>query len=122
MSFLYPSTPKELMQSRYDAFVRGDGVYLAETTTQKTSTDMSAYSNITWLKLEILNAYDDIVEFKAYYKENDKIFLLHEKSRFVKVDGRWKYQDGEIFNTPIKRNELCPCGSGKKFKRCCSLT
>jgi len=110
------------MQSRYDAFVRGDGVYLAETTTQKTSTDMSAYSNITWLKLEILNAYDDIVEFKAYYKENDKIFLLHEKSRFVKVDGRWKYQDGEIFNTPIKRNELCPCGSGKKFKRCCSLT
>jgi len=119
MSFLYPSTPKELMQSRYDAFVRGDGVYLAETTTQKTSTDMSAYSNITWLKLEILDAYDNIVEFKAYYRENGYIHLLHERSNFILKDGKWLYDDGILFNTQIQRNELCPCGSGKKFKKCC---
>ena len=22
----------------------------------------------------------------------------------------------------VGRNELCPCGSGKKYKRCCGLT
>lgn len=23
--------------------------------------------------------------------------------------------------TPVKRNELCPCGSGMKYKKCCRL-
>lgn len=23
--------------------------------------------------------------------------------------------------TPVKRNQLCPCGSGKKYKHCCRL-
>jgi len=26
---------------------------------------------------------------------------------------------GEIGNKNPGRNELCPCGSGKKFKKCC---
>jgi len=35
------------------------------------------------------------------------------------------YTDGEMLApsfTPWKpaRNEACPCGSGKKFKRCCA--
>ena len=115
----YPQTPKELMISRYNAFVALDGAYLAKTTTQKISTDMSAYKEITWLKLEIIEAVDDEVEFKAYYKENSTIHLLHERSRFVKKDGMWLYDDGVIFNTPISRNEPCPCGSKKKYKKCC---
>ena len=112
-------TPKELMKSRYDAFVRMDGEYLSQTTTQDMSTDMSAYENIEWLKLEIVDAYEDIVEFKAYFREENTIQILHEKSRFVEVDGVWKYSDGELFNTHLQRNETCPCGSGKKYKKCC---
>jgi len=112
-------TPKELMQSRYDAFVRMDGRYLQETTIQEVSSDMSAYENIEWLKLDILDAYEDVVEFKAYFRENNSIELLHEKSRFVEVEGVWKYVDGELFSTQIQRNETCPCGSGRKYKKCC---
>lgn len=112
-------TPLQLMQSRYDAFMRMDGKYLSQTTTQDISTDMSAYETIEWLKLDIVDAYEDRVEFKAYFREDERIGVLHEKSRFVEVDGEWKYSDGELFNTPIQRNETCPCGSGKKYKKCC---
>jgi len=112
-------TPKELMQSRYEAFVRMDGEYLAKTTTQDISTDMSHYKNVKWLKLEIIDEKDDEVEFKAYYEEDGKIHLLHERSKFVFLDGKWLYKDGILFNTSIQRNELCPCGSGKKYKKCC---
>ncbi|QFR50223.1 zinc chelation protein SecC [Sulfurimonas lithotrophica] len=112
-------TPLELMKSRYDAFVRRDGEYLARTTTKKISSDMSGYENIEWLKLDILDAKDDEVEFKAYYKDNDVLGVLHERSKFVKVDGEWLYDSGELFNTKIQRNEACPCGSGRKYKKCC---
>lgn len=111
--------PKQLMQSRYDAFIRMDGKYLQETTTLDVSIDMTLYENIEWLKLDVLDAHDNIVEFKAYFREDDKLQVLHEKSLFVEVDGVWKYSEGELFNTQIQRNESCPCGSGKKYKKCC---
>ncbi|MGH7856174.1 MAG: SEC-C metal-binding domain-containing protein [Candidatus Binatia bacterium] len=35
---------------------------------------------------------------------------------------RWR-PDRESFNeTRIGRNDPCPCGSGKKFKRCCGAS
>lgn len=113
-------TPKELMRSRYEAFVREDWNYLVETSMHQTLQELSTPQNILWLKLDILDAYENIVEFKAYYKESNSIHLLHEKSTFVEVDGAWKYKDGELFNSKIERNESCPCGSGKKFKKCCA--
>ncbi len=112
-------TPKELMKSRYEAFVRMDGEYLKETTILEVSADMTPYANIEWLKLDIVDFYDDIVEFKAYFREDGSVKLLHEKSKFVEVDGVWKYAEGELFTTQIQRNEACPCGSGKKYKKCC---
>ena len=113
-------SPEELMKSRYDAFVRQDWSYLVKTSTNQTLEELSGASDIKWLKLNIINSYDNIVEFKAYYKENNKTDVLHEKSTFIQKDGMWKYQDGELYNSKIERNEPCPCGSGKKFKRCCA--
>jgi len=112
-------TPEDLMRSRYEAFVKMDGEYLSRTTTQKTSTDMSSYKNIQWLRLDVLNAYDNVVEFKAFYSEDGEMQVLHEKSIFVEVDGEWKYDSGEMFAAKIERNDICPCGSGKKYKKCC---
>ncbi len=112
-------SPEELMRSRYDAFVQEDWNYLAKTSINQTFQELNHPSNIQWLKLAVLDAKEDIVEFKAYYREGSKIQVLHEKSKFVKVDGIWKYLDGELFNSKIERNESCPCGSGKKFKKCC---
>ncbi|MCD6172562.1 MAG: SEC-C domain-containing protein [Sulfurimonas sp.] len=113
-------SPEELMKSRYDAFVRQDWSYLVKTSTNQTLEELSGASDIKWLKLNIINSYDNIVEFKAYYKENNKTDVLHEKSTFIQENGMWKYQDGELYNSKIERNEPCPCGSGKKFKRCCA--
>lgn len=114
------NSAEDLMRSRYDAFVRIDGEYLARTTTQNISSDISSYKNIEWLKLDVLDATDDEVEFKAYYREDDSLDVLHERSKFVQKDGVWLYDSGELFNTKIERNEQCPCGSGKKYKKCCA--
>jgi len=113
-------TPKELMISRYEAFVKRDWAYLAKTSTSQTEEELRMMPELEWLKLNVIDAYENIVEFKAYYRENGKIAVLHEKSNFVKIDNVWKYHDGELFNSKEERNEPCPCGSGKKFKKCCA--
>jgi len=113
-------TCEELMRSRYDAFVREDWDYLAKTSLHQNLKELSHLAPILWLKLDVLNSYENIVEFKAYYKENGKIKVLHEKSNFILKNNSWLYVDGELFNTKVERNEPCPCGSGKKFKKCCA--
>ena len=115
-----PLTPHELMKSRYEAFVKEDWNYIVETSINQKKEDFIGMSSTEWLKLDVIDAHDNIVEFKAYYRENGNLYVLHEKSNFIKVDGLWKYLDGELFNTRIQRNETCPCGSGKKFKKCCA--
>ncbi len=61
------------------------------------------------------------VHFKVWFLIADKLHLLEEHSRFVRIDGHWHYVDGVLLPHPvlkIGRNDLCPCGSGKKFKAC----
>ncbi len=88
---------------------------------------------IAWQKLEVISTKKGdvgdtkgIVEFKAYYRKDDEDHVLHEVSRFVKSAGRWLYVDGVvkkaakvILQDNQGKNSPCPCGSGKKFKRCC---
>lgn len=119
-------TPQELMRSRYTAYVNADARYLilsavAENQYEEDIELIEDFSShVDWLKLDVIRAEGDTVEFKAYYKEKGRIGVLHEKSNFVLVDGIWKYKDGTLYNSKIERNESCPCGSGKKFKKCCS--
>jgi SEC-C motif-containing protein len=114
------------MRSRYSAYVLGDGKYLVETTTQENRyendiTLIEEYSrSVTWLSLEIVSFAEDIVEFKAYYRDTEGVAMQHEKSFFVKEDGLWLYKEGIIYNSKIERNIPCPCGSGKKYKKCCA--
>ncbi|MBU0721429.1 YchJ family protein [bacterium] len=118
-------TPEELMRSRYSAYVQGDGRYLVLSAIKENRHDedvelIQEFSNsVQWLKLDVLNAKDDTVEFKAYYREKEGIKVLHEKSRFIQDGGVWYYADGELYNSKVERNESCPCASGKKFKKCC---
>ncbi|MES9980019.1 MAG: YchJ family metal-binding protein, partial [Candidatus Thiodiazotropha sp. 6PLUC5] len=87
-----------------------------------------------WLKLEVVETdkgtADDeegSVEFIATYKERGTIRPHHEISHFTRVDGKWYFVDGELVSPKtevrkqpkVGRNEPCPCGSGKKFKKCC---
>jgi len=51
-----------------------------------------------WLGLEVkkhtAQEKEAMVEFVARYKIGGKAHRLHEKSRFVKFDGKWFYVDG----------------------------
>ena len=120
------STPEELMRSRYSAYVRGDGVYLLDTSVKENQhvEDIKLIeefsTSVEWLKLDVIRVHEKTVEFKAYYREGDEIKVLHESSSFIYENERWLYKDGELYHTKVERNESCPCGSGKKFKKCCS--
>lgn len=122
---LKPSTPKELMRSRYSAYVLGDGAYLVATTVEENRYEddikliQEFSSSVVWLKLDIISEIENIVEFKAYYRDADGVKVQHERSSFIFKDEMWLYRDGELFNSKIERNEPCPCGSGKKYKKCC---
>lgn len=119
------------MRSRYSAFVLGLGDYLVHSWHPYhlggLTADQLSQTDTRWDGLDILAAQggplDDtgMVEFKAWFREGDDRHCLHERSRFVRHQGRWVYADGEQDPAPLQagRNDPCPCGSGKKFKKCC---
>lgn len=133
-----PTTAEQLMRSRYTAYATGNVDYIKETTApaDQKDFDMEAAKNWAadseWKGFEILSkdkgeATDEegIIEFVARYRINDKVESHHEVSSFKKIDGRWFFMDGQIItqvvnrDNKVGRNEPCPCGSGKKFKKCC---
>ena len=126
-------TAEALMRSRYTAYVLQDASYLLKTWhfSKKPST-IGSLSGSEWYGLNIINTEEGgkdhnrgIVEFKASVVRPNKIWRHHEISRFVKEDGKWFYIDGELLESPpplstkVGRNAPCPCGSGKKYKKCC---
>ncbi len=61
------------------------------------------------------------VHFIATFLLAERLETLEEVSRFVMVQGVWSYLDGQLLPHSVRkpgRNELCPCGSGLKFKQC----
>jgi SEC-C motif-containing protein len=135
-----PSTAAELMASRYVAYATGAIDYLLETHDPKTRTDTDRAATTdwsrraTWQGLEIVSTEqggpdDDVgqVEFVARYAMDGKDHAHHERSQFRRVDGRWHFVNGQKISAPplkrsaekVGRNDPCPCGSGKKHKKCC---
>ena len=85
----------------------------------------------TWQGLEILNVDDSkakegetAIEFIVRYTQDGSSYAHQETSIFKKEAEKWFFYDVKK-NVPIKkdnkvgRNDPCPCGSGKKFKKCC---
>lgn len=82
------------------------------------------------------------VEFLAIFEQEGKTYQHHEVSEFRKNEkGQWLFVDGEAHthegegdhhhhhpkietvvreSEKIGRNDPCPCGSGKKYKKCCA--
>ena len=92
-----------LMRSRYTAFVLADEAYLLATwhSSARPGTAGPA-AGAKWLGLEVREhrpgATDDRaeVEFVARYRVGGKAVRLHERSRFVREQGRWYYLDGDL--------------------------
>jgi SEC-C motif-containing protein len=89
------------MRSRYSAFVLEQADYLLATwhsSTRPASLDFDAGAK--WLGLEVrehkVTGTDTAeVEFVARYRLDSRAVRLHERSRFVREDGRWFYADGD---------------------------
>lgn len=124
-----PSTPEALMRSRYTAYTQANTDYLLKTmkSPAKDRFDAELSANwakrVQWIRLEVKAASMEdtqgVVEFIAYFKEKGKLGTIHERSNFRFEDGAWYYVDGKHLSLNINRNDLCPCGSGKKYKKCC---
>ncbi len=112
------------MRSRYCAYVRGDAAYLrASWHPRSCPAELDLAQQPRWQRLEIISCdrgqpddKEGTVEFKAFHAGG----CLHERSRFLREQGRWLYLDG-VQPKVVKpgRNQACPCGSGRKYKQCC---
>jgi len=111
-----------LMRSRYTAFVIQDADYLIQTWHESTRPKDFQLGASRWLGLRIVSATDDQVSFQAVFYTGSKGMILKESSRFRHEDEHWRYVDGDCSVQTIGRNDLCFCGSGRKFKQCCKPT
>jgi SEC-C motif-containing protein len=92
---------EHLMRSRYSAFVLARADYLLaswHSRTRPASLDFEAGAK--WLGLEVrdhkVTGPDTAeVEFVARCRVGGKATRMHERSRFVREDGRWFYVDGD---------------------------
>lgn len=130
-----PTTAEALMRSRFTAYAMKKEAYLLATWDKAKCPDEIDFSKeqARWTKLEIIKLKKGgekdkkgIVEFKAYYIQDEEEYVMNEISRFQKVAGQWLYLDGLVKSvgkvgqqTDQGKNAPCSCGSGKKFKRCC---
>lgn len=134
-----PRTPEELMRARFTAHCQKNYAFLVDSTHPDhregvTEDEISQWAgNVNWTDLTIHSATpgenDDegFVSFTAGFTIKDVEQELREDSSFAKVDGKWFYVDGHVHgqepfqreSPKVGRNESCPCGSGKKYKKCC---
>lgn len=134
-----PETAEALMRSRYTAFATGNVDYILATHDPDRSTEVDRAGTETWAKgsewlsFELVSAEkgapeDDagVIEFVARYKVKGVAISHRERAIFRKHEDRWVFVDGQMVNAPpvrhtgprVGRNDPCPCGSGKKHKKC----
>lgn len=128
------STPEQLMRARYTAYATGSIEFLGESNHSKTRGQFDPESAGRWSResrwhgLTILGSDSSSpdrghVSFEARYEDEAGVAIIHrERSLFEREDGEWRFVSGGAIpavSQKIGRNEPCPCGSGKKFKKCC---
>lgn len=132
------ASPEELMRARYSAYAKGEIDFIINSThkEKRGENDRGEIENWSrkseWMGLKIVRTEDDgpengKVEFIATYADRGVKLEHHELAEFRKVNDDWFFYDGELVaqhpfvrtEPKIGRNDPCPCGSGKKYKKCC---
>lgn len=95
------ATPEQLMRSRYSAFTVGDLAHLERTWHPSTRpAHLTPDAGVRWQRLEIVRAQEagdvGVVEFRASWRDDGVSGVLHETSRFRRVQGHWLYVDGDV--------------------------
>lgn len=135
------ATAAQLMRSRYSAYVEKEIPYLRASLHPDHRKDYDEKSSREWAEsaewhsLQILDTVgggpDDSegeVEFVAAFSQQGVRQEHHERSQFARLGGSWYFVSGrEVRPKPVVRaapkvgrNDPCPCGSGKKHKKCCA--
>jgi len=132
-------TAEALMRARFCAFTSGNMDFLDRTLAKESQDDYDRDELLDTIKnakaqgLEVRHTEgggegdtEGMVEFIAKLKVHGQPMVHHEKAVFRRENGAWIYVDGEVNPkepprqvTKVGRNDPCPCGSGKKFKKCC---
>jgi SEC-C motif-containing protein len=100
-------TAEKLMRSRYCAFIEREYDYLEKTLDPQTFLNFDHEANREWaetinlVRLEIIRVQENgnkaVVEFKAYFMENNQELVHHEISKFRKQSGIWYFREGKVF-------------------------
>lgn len=135
----FADSPEALMRSRYSAYVKHEILWLRDSLEESQRKDFDEkgarqWSHAQWLGLTIVNSKIDEeknegqVEFVAKFKQGGVAREHREIADFVRKNGKWHLTEGRMVKPEtirkeqtVGRNDLCPCGSGRKFKKCCSV-
>lgn len=131
-------TPEALMRSRYSAYAKAEILWLRDSLEEKQRKDFDEKGarqwsgQSEWLGLKIIQSKIEEpgdkgwVEFSAKFKQDGVAREHHEISEFAFKNGEWLLTEGRMVKPePVRkeqtvgRNDPCPCGSGKKYKKCC---
>ena len=133
-------TAEAQMRARYSAYVLGKLDFIHDTMAPETRKEFDRKSvarwssQSQWLGLEVQATEngqpgdaEGVVEFSAHFTAEGKKQEHHERAlfRFEPTDKAWVFVDAlNRIKAPVVkgpqpgRNDPCPCGSGKKFKKC----
>ncbi len=132
-------TAEALMRARYTAFALGHIDFLGDTLAPEARADFdpieasSTAGDAVWQGLEVRAVTDGgrddetgSVEFVARFRLRGDRRAHHELAHFRREQGRRVCAGGDMDPkgpprqvVKVGRNEPCPCGSGKKYKKCC---
>jgi len=95
-------TAVRLMRSRFTAFATGDADYLLRSWHPSVRpAEMRLDEGVRWMRLDILDTVDGgpfdtagVVEFEAFFRDDDGRGSMRERSRFVRERRTWMYLDG----------------------------
>lgn len=125
------------MRARYTAFVTGAIDFIVSSTHSRTRKEIdldfvrewsetSTWQGLEILETKVINENKTFVSFEARFVQKGEDQKHREKSLFERENGQWRFVTGdELKNPTVKyetpkpgRNDPCPCGSGKKYKKC----
>lgn len=131
-------TPEVLVRSHYTAFVKGALDHVERTHAPEVREDFNraeaerVVRQCEWHGLEIRRVIDNgdtaKVEFVVRFRREQQKMAAMSMSSFRRDESQWFYVNTErsqvvpLRVTKLDRNGPCPCGSGKKVKKCCGVT
>ena len=130
-------TAEALMRARYSAFVTAAIDFIVTSTHSHTRNEIdlsyirewsetSTWRGLQIIETKVVNDDKAYVSFEAQYTQRGEDQNHREKSLFEREDGHWRFVTGDELKNPTVRyeaprpgrNDPCPCGSGKKYKKC----